>query len=61
MPPKGVGVKFVALEKLVESDLRATVKKLRSLSLKYREMRKEEKASQIERKVDALLNGRKSG
>ncbi len=59
--PKGIGVKFMALEKPVESDLRATVKKLRNLSMKYREMRKEEKASQIERKVEALLNGRKSG
>ncbi|NUM89405.1 MAG: PilZ domain-containing protein [Bdellovibrionales bacterium] len=59
--PKGVGVRFMALEKTVETDLRATVKKLRNLSMKYRELRKEEKASQIERKVDALLNGRKSG
>jgi hypothetical protein len=59
--PKGVGVRFVGLEKEVYSDLRDTVKKLRSLSRKYKDLRSEEKAATMERKVQALISQRKNG
>jgi Tfp pilus assembly protein PilZ len=58
--PKGVGVRFVGLEKSVHIDLRNTVKKLRSLSRKYKDLRDEEKAASMERKVQALISQRKS-
>ena len=57
--PKGVGVRFIALEKAVHTDLRETVKKLRSLSRKYKDLRAEEKAATMERKVQALISQRK--
>jgi hypothetical protein len=59
--PKGVGVRFVGLEKGVYADLRETVKKLRSLSRKYKDLRTEEKAATMERKVKALISQRKNG
>ncbi len=55
--PKGVGVKFSGVEKPMQGELRQTVKKLKSLSRKYKDIRAEEKASSIERKVQALRKG----
>ena len=57
--PKGVGVKFYALEKTHQIALRETVKKLKSLSKKYRSLRKEERANTMEQKVETLLSQRK--
>ncbi len=57
--PKGVGVRFIGLDKSVHSDLRETVKKLRTLSRKYKDLRAEEKAATMERKVQALISQRK--
>ncbi|MGE3261202.1 MAG: PilZ domain-containing protein [Bacteriovoracia bacterium] len=57
--PKGVGVRFTALEKNVHADLRETVKKLKNLSRRYQNIRAEEKAVTIERKVEALISQRK--
>ncbi len=57
--PKGVGVRFVGLEKTVHNDLRDTVKKLKNLSRKYKDLRAEEKAVTMERKVQALISQRK--
>jgi Tfp pilus assembly protein PilZ len=57
--PKGVGVRFTGLEKQVQTDLRETVKKLKSLSKRYKDIRTEEKASTIERKVQDLISQRK--
>jgi Tfp pilus assembly protein PilZ len=57
--PKGVGVKFYGLEKKNQIALRETVKKLKSLSKKYRRLRKEERASTMEQKVESLLSQRK--
>ena len=59
--PKGVGVRFVGLERAVHTELRNTVKKLRSLSRKYKHLRAEEKAATMERKVQALMAQRKGG
>ena len=53
--PKGVGIKFIGLEKKRQSQLRETVKKLKNLSKKFKNMRAEEKASTIERKVQHLF------
>lgn len=53
--PKGVGVKFIGLDKKRQALLRDTVKKLKSLSKKFKLIRTEEKASSIERKVQTLL------
>lgn len=58
--PKGVGVRFLGLDKKNQIALRMTVKKLKSLSRKYRHLRHEEKASTMERKVQRLLSQRKS-
>jgi Tfp pilus assembly protein PilZ len=57
--PKGVGVRFLGLEKDVNADLRQTVKKLRTLSRKYKDLRDEEKTVTMERKVQALISQRK--
>lgn len=57
--PKGVGVRFTGLEKGVHHDLRETVKKLKTLSRKYKDLRAEEKAATMERKVQALISQRK--
>lgn len=57
--PKGIGLRFVGLEKSVHQDLRETVKKLKSLSQKYKDIRDEEKAANMERKVQALISQRK--
>ncbi len=57
--PKGVGVRFLGLEKSVHADLRDTVKKLKTLSRKYKDLRAEEKAATMERKVQALISQRK--
>lgn len=60
--PKGVGVRFIGLNKPTQSELQKTVKKLKNLSKKYQDLRAEEKASTIEKKVQALFsqNQRKS-
>lgn len=58
--PKGVGVRFTNLTKPLQLDLRNTVKKLKSLSRKYKDLRAEEKACNIEQKVQALSAQRKS-
>lgn len=58
--PRGVGVRFLNLDNKNQLLLRDTVKKLKSLSLKYKNLRKEEKVSSIERKVETLLAGRKN-
>lgn len=58
--PKGVGVRFVGLDKSIHNDLRDTVKKLKTLSRKYKDLRAEEKAATMERKVQALISQRKS-
>jgi Tfp pilus assembly protein PilZ len=52
--PKGVGVRFSSMEKTIQGELRQTVKKLKSLSRKYKDLRAEEKVNHIERKVQAL-------
>jgi Tfp pilus assembly protein PilZ len=57
--PKGIGVRFFSLERAEQGRLRQTVKKLRSLSRKFKDLRAEEKASHIERKVEALFSQRK--
>lgn len=57
--PKGVGVRFKDLDKSVQGDLRETVRKLKSLNRRYQTIRAEEKASTIERKVNALISQRK--
>lgn len=57
--PKGVGVRFVAIDKRLYSDLKSTVKKLRSLSQKIQRQRREEKVLSFERKVENLLADRK--
>lgn len=57
--PKGVGVRFLGLEKQMHADLRDIVKKLKTLSLKYKNLRAEEKAASMERKVQALISQRK--
>lgn len=57
--PKGVGVRFIGLEKNVHADLRDTVKKLKTLSRKYKDLRAEEKAAAMESKVQALISQRK--
>jgi Tfp pilus assembly protein PilZ len=57
--PKGVGVRFTTLQKNVHADLRETVRKLKSLSRRFQTIRAEEKASTIERKVEALISQRK--
>ena len=54
--PQGVGVKFTDLDRNEQIMLKDTVKKLRSLSIKYRRMRAEEKASSVEKKVLSLLS-----
>lgn len=54
--PKGVGVRFVGVTKAVQADLQKTVKKLKNLSKKYKDLRAEEKASTIEKKVQALFS-----
>jgi hypothetical protein len=58
--PKGVGVRFTTLDKQVQSDLRETVRKLKSLSRKFKDIRTEEKAANMERKVQALVSQRKT-
>ena len=58
--PKGVGIRFLGLEKEIYTDLRDTVKKLRTLSRKYKDLRAEEKAATMERKVQALIQQRKN-
>lgn len=58
--PKGVGVKFTQLDKKMQGDLRETVKKLKSLSRKFKDIRAEEKTVTMERKVQALVSQRKS-
>lgn len=58
--PKGVGVKFTSLDKKVQGELRDTVKKLKSLSRKFKDIRAEEKTATIERKVQALVSQRKT-
>lgn len=58
--PKGVGVKFTALSKPQQAELRDTVKKLKNLSRKFKDLRAEEKACNIEQKVQALSSQRKS-
>ena len=55
----GVGIRFIGLDKYIYADLRETVKKLRTLSQKYKDLRAEEKASSMERKVQALISQRK--
>lgn len=57
--PKGVGVRFLAINKKQNADLKATVKKLRSLSQKIQRQRREEKVLNFERKVENLLADRK--
>lgn len=57
--PKGVGVRFVNLDKPAQGELRETVKKLKSLSRRYKDLRKEEKATVMERKVATMLSQRK--
>ncbi len=54
--PKGVGVRFIGIPKPVQIELQKTVKKLKSLSKKYKDLRAEEKASTIEKKVQALFS-----
>jgi Tfp pilus assembly protein PilZ len=58
--PKGVGVRFTTLDKQVQTDLRETVRKLKSLSRKFKDIRTEEKAANMERKVQALVSQRKT-
>ncbi len=57
--PKGVGIKFVNLDRKNQISLRETVKKLRNLSAKFKNIRKEEKAVSIEQKVQNLIAQRK--
>ena len=57
--PKGVGVKFLNLDRPQAAELRETVKKLRSLSRRYKIIRAEERASTMERKVQQLLTDKK--
>lgn len=57
--PKGVGLRFTALERNVQADLRETVRKLKNLSRRYQTIRAEEKAATVERKVQALISQRK--
>jgi PilZ domain len=57
--PKGVGLRFVGMEKTQQAELRSAVKKLKSLSRKYKHLRAEEKAATMERKVQALISQRK--
>jgi len=58
--PKGVGIKFSVMEKREQLQLKDTVKKLKRLSRRLKDLRTEEKASTMERKVQALLSDRKS-
>ena len=57
--PKGVGVRFMSIDKRQHADLKSTVKKLRSLSQKIQKQRREEKVLNFERKVETLLSERK--
>lgn len=57
--PKGVGVRFMGLNRGLQGDLRETVKKLKSLSRRYNDLRKEEKATVMEQKVQSLMSQRK--
>jgi len=58
--PKGVGVRFLNLERKNQNILRDTVKKLKNLSMKYKNIRKEEKATSIERKIETLMAAQKN-
>jgi Tfp pilus assembly protein PilZ len=58
--PKGVGIKFNSLSKQCQADLKDTVKKLKSLSRKFKDIRAEEKTDSIERKVKALAAQKKA-
>lgn len=57
--PKGVGVRFTGLPKNVQVNLKSTVKKLKTLSRKFKHLRAEEKVTNMERKIQALLSERK--
>ncbi len=57
--PKGVGVRFANIDKQTQMDLRETVKKLKNLSRRFKDIRVEEKTSNMERKVQELLSQRK--
>lgn len=54
--PKGIGVRFEKLDKAEYQRLKRTVKKLHSLSQKLKRVRKEEKASVIEAKINASID-----
>ncbi|MCO5142635.1 MAG: PilZ domain-containing protein [Oligoflexia bacterium] len=58
--PKGIGLKFIDLEKPTQQTLKDTVKKLKNLSKKYQSLRAEQKATNFEKKVQALITERKS-
>jgi Tfp pilus assembly protein PilZ len=58
--PKGVGIKFNSISKQSQADLKDTVKKLKSLSRKFKDIRAEEKTNSIERKVKALAAQKKA-
>jgi Tfp pilus assembly protein PilZ len=58
--PKGVGVRFMEMDKPMQVELRETVKKLKSLSKRFKDIRVEEKTTTFEKKVQALISQRKS-
>lgn len=53
--PKGVGIKFLGMNRTEQSELRATVKKLRKLSDKFKRDRREERAISVQQKIENLL------
>jgi Tfp pilus assembly protein PilZ len=57
--PKGVGVRFIGIDRSQQAYLRETVKKLKGLTKSYKSMRNEEKASTMERKVRELREQKK--
>lgn len=58
--PKGVGVKFSVMSRKEQAHLKDTVKKLKRLSRRFKDMRAEENANTMEQKVRALISERKT-
>lgn len=56
--PKGVGIRFFDMSKEDVGPLKETVKKLRGVSKKLRQERREEKVSSIEQKIKASIDGK---
>jgi hypothetical protein len=53
--PRGIGVKFIGIQKHEQHDLKATVRKLRNLSNNFQQQRREERALLIQKKIENLL------